>query len=79
MDDKLITNNLTEIIGYDLLDLDLKDKFKLNPALEKEVNNLLGRLSASDSIVSIDDIKLSSSGEEYIAMIIYTEQREVWY
>ena len=47
--------------------------------LEKEVNNLLGRLSASDSIVSIDDIKLSSSGEEYIAMIIYTEQREVWY
>lgn len=39
MDDKLITNNLTEIIGYDLLDLDLKDKFKLNPALEKEVNN----------------------------------------
>lgn len=47
--------------------------------LEKEVNNLLGRLSASDSTVSIDDIKLSSSGEEYIAMIIYTEQREVWY
>lgn len=47
--------------------------------LEKEVNNLLGRLSASDSTISIDDIKLSSSGEEYIAMIIYTEQREVWY
>ena len=47
--------------------------------LEKEVNNLLGRLSASNSTVSIDDIKLSSSGEEYIAMIIYTEQREVWY
>lgn len=47
--------------------------------LEKEVNNLLGRLSASDPTISIDDIKLSSSGEEYIAMIIYTEQREVWY
>lgn len=47
--------------------------------LEKEVNNILGQLSASDSTVSIDDIKLSSSGEEYIAMIIYTEQREVWY
>lgn len=47
--------------------------------LEKEVNNFLGRLSASDPTVSIDDIKLSSSGEEYIAMIIYTEQREVWY
>ena len=47
--------------------------------LEKEVNNILGQLSASDSTVSIDDIKLSSSGEEYIAMIIYIEQREVWY
>lgn len=47
--------------------------------LEKEVNNLLERLSTSDSTISIDDIKLSSSEEEYIAMIIYTEQREVWY
>lgn len=47
--------------------------------LEKEVNNFLGLLSANDSTVSIDDIKLSSSEEQYIAMIIFTEQREVWY
>lgn len=37
--DDLITNDLEQIIGYDLLDLDLQDKFKMNPALEKEVNN----------------------------------------
>lgn len=34
----LITNDLKEIIGYDLIDIDLKNKLSLNPTLEKEVN-----------------------------------------
>lgn len=47
MSKDLITNDLTEIIGYDLMDVDLKAKLRLNPALEKEVNNWTNKYVAN--------------------------------
>lgn len=35
----IITNDITNIIGYDLMDIELKNKLSMNPSLSKELEN----------------------------------------
>lgn len=77
--DDLVTNDLKEIIGYDLIDVNLKKKLSLSPSLEKKVNEWTNKYVENRHAFGIKDCNVEYIDYEELDIdeLDEVEQKEI--